>query len=170
MQRLHPLDVEAFRASLFAAMEGDLNEWVYEHRYLKQNGHYASVLNRTKFIRDDNGIAIKAIGALQNITVQKKEHQRLKLLESVITNTNDAILITDAEPFNESDPRILFVNEAFCKMTGYREDEVIGKTPRILQGPKSDLETLRKLGESIRKWEKCEATVINYKKMESHFG
>jgi len=164
MQRLHPLEVEAFRASLFAAMEGDVNEWVYEHRYLKQNGQYAFVLNRTKFIRDDNGNAIKAIGALQDITVQKKEHQRLKLLESVITNTNDAILITDAEPFNESGPIILFVNEAFCRMTGYREDEVIGKTPRMFEGPKSDLETLRKLGESLRKLETCEVTIINYKK------
>jgi PAS domain S-box-containing protein len=164
MQRLHPLEVEAFRASLFNAMEGDVNEWVYEYRYLKQNGEYAFVLNRTKFIRDENGNAIKAIGALQDITVQKKEHQRLKLLESVITNTNDAILITDAEPFNESGPIILFVNEAFCRMTGYREDEVIGKTPRMFEGPKSDLETLRKLGESLRKLETCEITIINYKK------
>ncbi len=164
MDRLHPQDFDAFNDSLLAAIKGHESEWVYEHRYLKEDGNYAYVLNRTQFIRDTNGVAIKAIGALQDITVQKKEHQRLELLESVITNTNDAIMITEAEPFDEPGPRILFVNKAFCRMTGYSEDEVIGKTPRLLQGPKSDMVALKKLGESLRKWETSETTVINYKK------
>ncbi len=169
MDRLHPQDFEAFNASLLAAIKGNEIEWVYEHRFLKEDGNYAYVLNRTQFIRDANGVAIKAIGALQDITVQKKEHQRLELLESVITNTNDAVMITEAEPFDEPGPRILFVNKAFCRMTGYSEEEVLGKTPRILQGPKSDMVALKKLGESLRKWETSEATVINYKKNGEQF-
>ncbi|WP_170073264.1 PAS domain S-box protein [Mongoliibacter ruber] len=100
----------------------------------------------------------------RDVTLEKKEEQHLKLLESVITNTNDAILITEAEPFDEPGPRIIFVNEAFTKMTGYTSQEVIGKTPRILQGPKSDKEELDRLSKAIRKWESCEITTINYKK------
>lgn len=164
MQRVHPQDLEAMNESLFAAIQGNDSEWIFEHRFLKADGSYAYVLNRAQFIRDVNGLAIKAIGALQDITEIKKERQHLELLESVITNTNDAIMISEAEPFDEPGPRILFVNEAFSRMTGYTAEELIGKTPRILQGPKSDREALKKLGQSLRNWESCEATVINYKK------
>jgi PAS domain S-box-containing protein len=95
---------------------------------------------------------------------RSKELHHLKLLESVITNTKDAILITEAEPFDQPGPRILYVNEAFTKMTGYTPEEVIGKTPRILQGPRTDKKELAKLKEAMRKWQHCEITTVNYKK------
>lgn len=99
----------------------------------------------------------------------RDEQRHLKLLESVITNTRDAILITEAEPQDEPGPRIIFVNEAFTKMTGYTSAEVIGKTPRILQGPKTDRKELDRLKESLLAWKPCEITVINYKKNGEEF-
>ncbi len=111
----------------------------------------------------------KIISVSRDITLQKEEEHRLKLLESVITNANDAVLITEAEPFDEPGPRILYVNEAFTKMTGYTAEEVIGKSPRILQGPKSDMAELARLGRALRNWEPCEITTINYKKNGEEF-
>lgn len=99
----------------------------------------------------------------------RQEEHHFKLLESVITNTRDAILITEAEPQNEPGPRIIYVNEAFTKMTGYAAEEVIGKTPRILQGPKTDRKELDRLKECLLKWESCEITIINYKKNGEEF-
>src|SRR5690606_5107526 len=109
------------------------------------------------------------ISVSRDITAQKEEEQKLKLLESVITNTNDAVMITEAEPFDEPGPRIIYVNEAFTKMTGYTSKEVIGKTPRILQGPNSDRTELARLGKALRNWESCEITVVNYKKNGEEF-
>jgi len=109
------------------------------------------------------------VSVSRDITLQKAEEQRLKLLESVITNTKDAILITEAEPFDEPGPKIIYVNEAFTKMTGYTAEEVIGKTPRILQGPNSDKEELARLSHAIRNWESCEISTINYKKNGEEF-
>ena len=105
----------------------------------------------------------------RDVTKSIKEKQHLKLLESVITNTKDAVLITEAEPFDEPGPRIIYVNEAFTKMTGYSSKEVIGKTPRILQGPKSNKEELAKLSKAIRNWQPYEITTINYKKNGEEF-
>ncbi|MCR8556523.1 PAS domain S-box protein [Mucilaginibacter sp. BJC16-A38] len=105
----------------------------------------------------------------RDVSKQKKEEDRLKLLESVITNTMDAVLITEAGPFDEPGPRILYVNEAFTKMTGYTADEVIGKTPRMLQGPKTDMQEVKRLSECMRRWESCEVTLINYKKNGEEF-
>lgn len=119
--------------------------------------------------RDDDGNAKRMIGANWDVTAEKEKEHHLKLLESVITNTTDSILITEAEPFDEPGPRILYVNEAFTKMTGYTAEEVIGKTPRILQGPKSDKAELKRLGKAMRRWESCEITTINYKKNGEEF-
>ena len=100
----------------------------------------------------------------RDITDKQNAFSELKLMESVITHTSDAIIITEAEPFDMPGPRIIFVNEAFTKMTGYSKEEVIGKTPRILQGPKTDRKELAKLGAAIRNWQHYETTLINYKK------
>lgn len=105
----------------------------------------------------------------RDITKQKEEEQRLKLLTSVITNTNDAVLITEAEPFDYPGPKIIYVNDAFTRMTGYTAEEVLGKTPRILQGPNSNSEDLKKLSTALRSWQPYEITVINYKKNGEEF-
>ena len=68
-------------------------------------------------------------------------------MESVAVHANDAILITDAEPIDSPGPRILYANPAFLRTTGYTLAEVIGQSPRILQGP----ETAREPRDAIRK-------------------
>lgn len=100
----------------------------------------------------------------RDVTAKKQEEERLRLLESVITNSNDAVLITEAEPINGVGPRILFVNEAFTRMTGYTAEEVIGKTPRLLQGPDTDRKVLDKIRNALEKWEAVEVEVVNYRK------
>lgn len=164
LQKVHPLELPALLKSVSEALTSTAVDWVYEHRYLKASKEYAHVLNRAQIIRDVSGKAIRVIGAMQDISLLKKERHRLELLESVITHTNDAVMITEAEPFEEPGPKILYVNEALCRITGYSSDELIGKTPRILQGPKTDRDALRKFGQSLRNWESCETTIINYKK------
>ena len=114
--------------------------------------------------------AVKGIVAnSRDITDKIEEEHQLKLLKSVITNTRDAILITEAEPFDEPGPKIIYVNDAFTKMTGYEPEEVIGKSPRMLEGPNSDKEELLKLDQALRKWEPYEMTTINYKKSGEEF-
>lgn len=107
---------------------------------------------------------IQFISICNNITEKREEETRLKLLESVITNANDAVIITEAEPTAKPGPRILYVNDAFTRMTGYTKEEVIGKSPRILQGPLSDKNELAKLSDALKKWESSEIEIINYHK------
>ena len=140
----------------------------FEYRMITADGNTIWLQDIVSVIKK-NGKPHLLRGLMVDITKQKQTEHHLKLLESVIINTNDAVLITEAEPFDEPGPRILYVNEAFTKMTGYLPEEVIGKSPRILQGPKSDRHELKRLGESIRKWEPCEITTINYKKNGDEF-
>lgn len=60
---------------------------------------------------------------------------RLRLLESILSSANDAVIVTEADPTDAPGPRIVYVNEAFTRMTGYAAGEIVGKTPRICRGP-----------------------------------
>ena len=141
----------------------------YEIRFRTKTGRiiWAQVSANPFF--DDHGKYTGSLSMITDITARKEEEQQLKLLESVIIHTTDSVLITEAEPQGEPGPRIKYVNEAFTKMTGYTAAEVIGKTPRILQGPKTDKKELQRLGECLRNWKACELTTINYKKNGEEF-
>ncbi len=101
----------------------------------------------------------------RNITKQREAGDHLLLLESVITNTNDSVLITAAG----AEPKIVYVNDAFTKMTGYEAEEVMGKTPDILQGPASDRKHLESVQEALRNVRHIEVELINYKKNKEEF-
>ncbi|MEC3966221.1 PAS domain S-box protein [Flagellimonas halotolerans] len=165
---IHPDDQEVFEEEQRISSSGE-RPHDFVHRIICPDKSVRWVHELGRLIKDEQGNPIVFEGTVQDITTIKEHEQQHKLLESVVTNTNDAVLITEAEPFDEPGPRILYVNEAFTKLTGYGAEEVIGKTPRILQGPKTDREELGKLGRSLRNWESCEATMINYKKNGEEF-
>ena len=138
-----------------------------EFRHKKKSGEIFEVEIQSNVI-EFNGIKSEIVLAT-DITKKKVEEHRLKLLESVITNATDSILITEAEPFDLPGPRIIYVNDAFTKMTGYTKEEVIGETPRILQGSKTSRKTLDKLRLALENWESCEVELINYRKNGEEF-
>lgn len=117
----------------------------------------------------DNPAVLGIVANSRDVTDKIKERHTLKLLESVITNTKDAVIITEAETLDFPGPKIIYVNEAFTEMTGYKPEEVIGLTPRILQGINSNKEDLALLGSALRKFQPYEVTTINYKKDRSEF-
>ncbi|MDB5820730.1 MAG: hypothetical protein JWQ11_4370 [Rhizobacter sp.] len=77
---------------------------------------------------------------------------------------SDSVLITKAEPLDAPGPQIVFVNDALVAQTGYSRDELIGKTPRILQGPRTDRVELDRIGIALRKWERVRCELLNYTK------
>ncbi len=101
---------------------------------------------------------------------RKRLEERLHLLESVVLSINDVVLITEAEPFDSPGPRVLYVNEAFERMTGYNNEEIIGKTPRILQGPKTERAQLNKIRRALGKWEPVRVEMTNYRKDGTEFN
>jgi PAS domain S-box-containing protein len=109
------------------------------------------------------------VAVIADITIQKQQAEQVRLLQSVVVNTNDAVIITEAEPIDAPGPRILYVNEAFTRITGYQPEEVLGKTPRILQGPKTDMAEIQKVRIALARWEPVTVEVINYRKDRSEF-
>ena len=92
----------------------------------------------------------------------------LELLERAIESDYDSILITGLE-LEEPGPKIVYVNDGFTKMTGYTREEVLGKTPRILQGEKTDRAVLDKLKERLKEGKAFFGHTVNYRKDGTEF-
>jgi diguanylate cyclase (GGDEF)-like protein/PAS domain S-box-containing protein len=101
---------------------------------------------------------------LRDVTKRHKSQEQLRLLESSIARLNDIVIITEAGPFSAPGPRIVFVNEAFERRTGYSPQEVLGRTPRLLQGPGTQREELDKIRAAMEQWQPARVDLINYKK------
>jgi diguanylate cyclase (GGDEF)-like protein/PAS domain S-box-containing protein len=110
----------------------------------------------------DYRVQLAGLAAAETFRAQNAE--RLRLLESVVVNANDSVLITEAEPIDAPGPRILYANAAFTRTTGYEAAEVLGKSPRLLQGPHSDRAALDHLREALVAWRPIEVELLNYKK------
>jgi len=85
-------------------------------------------------------------------------------LEALADNSFDAILVTDMMG------KIAYSNKAFTKLTGYEQEDVIGKSPKLLQGPGTDQTVLDRLKDSM-KWGRgdYEGSAINYRKNGTPF-
>ena len=127
-KRIHPEDFDQLMNSISNAIDSEADFWKHEYRYLKADGVYSFVADNGFIVRNENGLAIKMIGAMRDITNQKNEELRLKLLQFVATNTNDGILILKAN--NNLD--IIYVNDAYLKLSGYLESELLGETPLFI--------------------------------------
>ena len=117
---------------------------------------------------DKEGKVIGIVVMCQDITERNRAEETLRLLNSAVLQSREAILITDAT-LDLPGPRVVFVNPAFTKMTGYTAEEVIGKTPRILQGPLTDKTVLSRLRHSLARGELFEGETINYRKDGTEF-
>ena len=91
------------------------------------------------------------------------------LLGRIADFTEDVILISEAEPFDVPGPRIVYVNEAFTRMTGYAPHEVLGQTPRILQGPRTDPLARARIRAALEDWKPIQIELLNYRKDGSEF-
>ncbi|WP_367871088.1 PAS domain S-box protein [Luteolibacter sp. Populi] len=108
----------------------------------------------------DDGLALY----FRDITALRKSREQVTLLAECVSRIADIVIITEADPIDEPGPRILFVNDAFTEGTGYTAEEALGRSPRFLQGPKTQRGELDRIRLAIKKGEPVRAELINYKK------
>ena len=77
---IHPDDAEKVRVSIREIIGGDQTNWEQEYRYRRNDGSYAYIKGKGIMIRNEEGKAIRMVGAMQDITKQKEEENHLKLL------------------------------------------------------------------------------------------
>jgi PAS domain S-box-containing protein len=168
-EKIHPEDSIRMSVNLYSFVEQKTEKWQDQYRFKCADGTYKYVLDRGFILKDETGKSVRMIGAIQDITKQKVEEQRLKLLETVITQTKDSIIITEPDLDKGNIPKIVYVNPAFSVMSGYDSSEIIGKSPNIFQGENSDNDEYEKLIFAINNHQECQVETISYKKNQEEY-
>jgi PAS domain S-box-containing protein len=86
------------------------------------------------------------------------------VLGAALERLNDCVIVTEARPIEEPGPRILFVNPAFEKTTGYSAEEALGRSPRFLVGPDTSRPDLMRIDAALGDHKPVLAELLNYKK------
>lgn len=174
--------VESDRQGLKAAVEkacefasGGLLDHVYNiFNPLNKRLRTVRALGKASFNEDK--IAHRLNGTLQDITIQQETFSKLnesidklRIFEKVVASTMDGVVITETDSDDKRVHRIIYVNNAFCNMTGYERDDVIGRSPSLMQGAKTDAVQLGKISEALLKGVPVKAELINYKKDGTEF-
>jgi len=116
------------------------------------------------------GKVIGLFGIWKQLDYNYEERDYLNLLKSVILNANDAVMITKAFPINDPEgPIIIYSNPAFSKMTGYETHEILGKTPRVMQGKDTNKEDRNHIRKSLEGLLPVQQEILNYTKAGDKF-
>ena len=115
-------------------------------------------------VKDQSQLTQKILCMIQNITQRKNKEKEFERLSLVTDNTDNSVIITDRNGLIE------YVNEGFTKITGYEANEVVGKKPGdILQGPLTDKNIVKKLGEQIKAGVPIYEEILNYNKKKETY-
>jgi PAS domain S-box-containing protein len=88
---------------------------------------------------------------------------RMRILESAVVHAHDAVAILDSTGPGPGRP-VLYVNDAFCRLTGYTRAEILGRSLHTLRGPDSDPDTLNRLREALDAGTPLRVELRNYRK------
>jgi PAS domain S-box-containing protein len=168
-ENIHPEDSIKMSIKLYSFLEQKTEKWQDEYRFKCADNTYKYVLNRGFLLKDENGKAVRMIGAIQDITKRKEEELRLKLLETVIVQTKESIIITEADFGNHKLPKIVYVNPAYTSITGFEPDEVLGKTPDLFQGQKADFSVIRKMLKTVQSRTETQIETLSSRKNKEDF-
>ena len=88
---------------------------------------------------------------------------------TIIESMNDAVVVTNAPDLSEGGPKIIFANELFANMSGYGQTELVGYSPKVLQGEETSYASNRRVRQALETWKPIVEQVTNYRKDGSTF-
>ncbi|MEJ2054188.1 MAG: PAS domain S-box protein [Calditrichaceae bacterium] len=112
---------------------------IYQKEYIHKNGNAFPVELRTYLIRDDTGNPEGFWAIIRDISDRKKIEVEMNMLVHTVKSVREAVCVTDLED------NILFVNEAFLKIYGYKEEELIGNNIEMVRAQNNDPDMIKKI-------------------------
>lgn len=127
LKLIHPEDIERVTADINRMLSGEKPEYRNEHRILSKDGSWKWMLgSATVGERDSKGNPLRVIGTKTDISWRKQAELALQQSEERFRNAFDTAAIGMA--IVGLDGKWLEVNGALCRMLGYSEEELMGKT------------------------------------------
>jgi PAS domain S-box-containing protein len=120
-----------------------------------------------RLFRTDTGVGIALLSDRPAMDQASQRH--LLMQQRILQQIRDAVIVTTAEPVDAPGPVIVYANSAALRQTGYALEEILGRSPRLFQGPDTDPAALSVFHEALRHWQPVRQRLLNYRKDGSGF-
>ena len=130
----------------------------YEAVRIRKDGKTIWVSISISPLRNNEGQVVGVTKIVRDITERKGHEENLILKEKVLREISQGVIITDANRL------IISANQAFLAITGYREEEILGRNCKFLQGPQTDAGTVEKIRAALNKGVEFYGEIQNYRK------
>ena len=115
-------------------------------------------------MRNEANEIIYYFAIIEDVTLEKEQEEKLRLLSSIAEKNTAAVIICDNKG------RIEWINQSFTEITEYTLEEVIGKQIKdVLEGPETDKKTVQFLADQMEKGLPFNCDIINYKKSKNKY-
>jgi PAS domain S-box-containing protein len=148
MARMHPDDRARYTQVRAASLEAGTPMDI-EYRLVMPGGRVRWLHQIGQTHHNDTGVAVRRAGVVQDITERKQADAELVLLHNAVSRINDIVLIAEAATRERPSMPIVFVNDAFERLTGYTAAETLGHEPMILQGVGTDAQTAERIEQAL---------------------
>jgi len=140
----HRLYVQPGRRDDFLQLIASEGEVInFESEVYRRDGSRIWISENAHAVFGPEGEVMFYEGTVRDITSRKATEDRLRMLAMVFSNSNEAIIVTDANN------RIIATNPAFTELTGYSEAEVLGRNPRLLSAGSTEPDVFRSMWSSL---------------------
>jgi len=160
-QLIHPDDRAAWADRVCEVKKGDAFD--LEYRVFHPDGGFRWVQDVARVVPVSDQGDCELVGCWLDITRRKEYEDRLLTIRTAVDQVSDSVLITDTQ-IDKPGPRIIYANHAYVQMSGYELDELIGQSPRIVQGPRSDRAVLDQARAALEAERPFRGEVFNHRK------
>ncbi|MEQ1516702.1 MAG: PAS domain S-box protein [Usitatibacteraceae bacterium] len=171
----HPDDLASTQARREKMLAGEVSEEVsgekgsMEKRFIHKNGELVWIKFSSALVPETAQTPAYFVSVVNDISGRRRAEHQVSLLENCVSRLNDIVIVTDARPDSEGGPRIVFVNDAFSRFTGYAREEVIGRSRALLGGSRTNQAEMQRVQSLLAEGKPASAEIIKYKKNAEPF-
>ena len=141
----------------------------FESQVYRADGRVIWITENARAVRDRAGRVVYFEGTVEDISEYKRTAEQLHLMESAVLHAHDAVLIAQAPENSGEALRTVSINQAFTKLTGYAASEILGRSPIICNGPRTDAKQLRRIEDALASAKPVRAELLQYRKDGSEY-
>jgi diguanylate cyclase (GGDEF)-like protein/PAS domain S-box-containing protein len=165
-EHIHPDDLELALNDFHEALQGRRN-YQSEYRMIASDGREVWFRDVITLVQEPDAPAMLR-GVQFDISERKHAERRMKLLESAVVQSNDAVLMSELQLVNgKLEPRVVYINQAFTDYLGYTSEEIVGQHPWIIYGREPNAERIELLERAevrLRSGKPIHTELIEYRK------
>lgn len=159
---VHPDDREVVQTKMEAALSDSDRRPTAEFRFRHADGDWRLLESSGRRLPEAVDVGT-LIGVSRDVTERRRLEEQVRLLADAVKRAETGVLITGPS-LSPPGPEIQYVNPAMTEITGYSEEELLGSTPKMLQGPETSREVLDRLKRCLSAGEPVTDETVNYRK------